>query len=102
MAYFKHHKAECGRHHYHSDYNLELAEELSYFDRDSLQDFLTTPYINYAYNFLTDSFFSLSLFEYSVIVAYLINVRGCAEIVYREVNRVLYKIPIDLKGTNVL
>ena len=61
MAYFK----QCGRHHYHSDYNLKLEEELSYFDRDGLQDFLTTPCINYACNFLTDSFFSLLLFEYS-------------------------------------
>ena len=87
MAYFKHHKAQCGRHDYHSDYNLKLAEELSYFDRDGLQDFLTSPYNNYACNFLTDSFFSLLLFEYSVIVAYLINVRGCVEIV--QGNRVL-------------
>ena len=29
------------------------------------QDFRTAPYINYAYNFLTDSFFKKLLFVYS-------------------------------------
>ena len=43
---------------------------------------------------LTRSF----LFEYSVIVAYLINVRGCVDIVPGGFNRVLLKIL--LKGTN--
>ena len=81
MAYFKHHKAQCGRHHYHSDYNLKLVEELSYFDREVYKISSQPPYINYACNFLTDSFFSLLLFEYSVIVAYLINVWGCVDIV---------------------
>ena len=81
MGYFKHPKAQCGHHHYRSVYNLKLAEELSYFEEGGLQDFLTTPDINYACNFLTDSFFSLLLFEYSLIVAYLTNVQGCVEIV---------------------
>ena len=81
MACFKHHKVQCGRYHYHSDYNLKLVEELSYFDREVYKISSQPPYINYACNFLTDSFFSLLLFEYSVIVAYLINVRGCVDIV---------------------
>ena len=81
MAYFKDHKAQCGRHHYHSDYNLKLVEELSYFDREVCKISSQPSYFDYACNFLTDSFFSLLLFEYSVIVAYLINVRGCVDIV---------------------
>ena len=85
-----------------SDYNLKLAEELSFFDNwGDWQDFLTTPCINYACNFSTDSFFSLLLFEYSVIVVYLVNVRGSVEILYREVSLVLLKYfskdPIDFR-----
>ena len=64
----------------YSDCNLKLAQGLSYFDKEvgkisAKRLILRMPH------FLTDSFFSLLLFEYSVIVAYIINVRGCVEIV---------------------
>ena len=39
---------QCGRHHYHSDYNLKLAEGLSYFDREVGKMSAQPPYINYA------------------------------------------------------
>ena len=73
MTYFKHHKAQCGRHHYHSDYNLKLAEELSYFDREVGKVSSQPLTLIITCNFLTDSLFSLLLFDYSVIVAYLIE-----------------------------
>ena len=45
-------------------------------------------------HFLTDSFFSLLVFEYSVIVAYIINVTWKSQ---REVSRVFLKIPLKVQ-----
>ena len=97
VAYFKHHKAQCGRHHYHGDFNLKLVEEHSYFDSEVGK--ISSQHLTLIIHaiFLTDSFFSLLQFEYSVIVAYLIDVRGCVEIV-PVVCRVVLKIL--LKRTN--
>ena len=63
----------------YSDCNLKLTQGLSYFDKE-VGKISAKPLI-LRMHFLTDSFFSLLLFEYSVIVAYIINVRGCVEIV---------------------
>ena len=90
MAYLKHGKALCGlfKTPHSAMWSSSLSQRLqletgrgTLFWQGGWQDFRKSPYINYACNFFTDSFFPLLLFEYSVVVAYLINVRGCVEIV---------------------
>ena len=59
---------------------LELACNGGSWGESFQQGFRTNPYINYAFNFLTDSFFSLFVYSDSMKWLHTFNVWGCAKI----------------------